>query len=186
MQWNSIGLGPYTSIVVKWFWNYWTITIEYILRVQPLFFEVFRAMVNHGFVGLQWFGCECVRFATAMHDNKYQGQLAVAKLPLLQKSIIKIENGNCDTNNYLFFLENIVNFNYLRRSLSSSLVIWWPLKIQILQKRSSLFDSFGSLSIAFNDSSKDYWSNDVMVLMDRIGLFYSLASLTSSKRWRMR
>ena len=34
-------------------------------------------------------------------NNKYQGQLAVAKLPLLQKSIIKIENGNCDAKKYL-------------------------------------------------------------------------------------
>ena len=32
-----------------------------------------------------------------MHDNKYQGRLAVAKLPLLQK----IENGNCDAKRYL-------------------------------------------------------------------------------------
>ena len=126
-----------------------------------------------------------------MHDNKYQGRLAVAKLPLLQKSIIKIENGNCDTKKYLLFSENIVNFNDLRRSLSSSLVIWWPLKISmvcrrhwkftiILQKRPSLFDFFGSFSIAFNDFSKEYWSNYVMVLMDHLGLFYSLASLRES------
>ena len=40
----------------------------------------------------------------------------------------------------------------------------------ILQKRPSLFNFFGSLSIAFNDFSKDYWSNYVMVLMDRLGL----------------
>ena len=78
------------------------------------------------------FGCECVRFATAMHNNKYQGRLAVAKLPLIQNSIIKIENG---TKKYLFLSENIENFNYLRRSLSSSLVIWWPLKISMVCRR---------------------------------------------------
>ena len=110
----------------QWFWNHWTITIECFLRVQPLVFE---------FLGQWSIMVLLVRFATAMHDNKYQRRLAVVKFPLLQKSIIKIENGNCDTKKYLSFLENIVNFNDLRRSLSSSLVIWWPLKISMVCRR---------------------------------------------------
>ena len=46
----------------QWFWNHWTITIECFLRVQPLVFE---------FLGQWSIMVLLVRFATAMHDNKY-------------------------------------------------------------------------------------------------------------------
>ena len=41
----------------------------------------------------------------------------------LQKSINKIENGNCDHKKVPFFLENTENFIDLRRLLTSSMVL---------------------------------------------------------------
>ena len=120
---------------------------------------------------------------------------------LVQKSIIKIEYGNCDHKKDPFFLENTVNFIDLRRPLTSSMVsrklsnismvLKRPLQIfnGFLRRPSPLnvfwrsdhchqwfFNGFWSCYHRFQWFSMvpDHWSNDAMVSMDRCGLTQSI------------
>ena len=84
-----------------------------------------------------------------MHDNKYQGRLAMAKLPLLQNSIIKLR------------IVTPRNIYYFQKTLWISMI--WGDHYQV--------------HWLFGDHWKYQWSVeaiDVMVLMDRLGLFYSV------------
>ena len=59
----------------------------------------------------------------------------MASKTLLQKGIIKIENGNCDHKKVPFFLDNTVNFIDLKRPLTSSMVFRKPWNISMVLKR---------------------------------------------------
>ena len=70
------------------------------------------------------------------------GTTGTGKWTLLQKSIIKIENG-CDHKKVSFFLETTVNFIDLRRQLTSSMVFRKALNVSMVLKRPlEIFNGF--------------------------------------------
>ena len=92
-------------MVFQWCQHCWTIAIECFWRTPPLISMVFQKFLK---LWGQW-STMFAWFVIAMRGSEYQVRLAVASSTLLQKRIVKIENGNSNHKKVPCFLETTVN-----------------------------------------------------------------------------